>query len=209
MNLSDLLKLLAGKKTYLTSIVTCVIVFGVWQDWWHVPTEAYAVLLAIAVAFLRSGVNSSATPAGEATPVPIRTVTPLAMAIAAAGLVGCAPLQPGADPLVVRTEQTLTVAKSSFDLVLHVDEAHRDFWRVQAPAFHSFCEDLRTPVTLGTNNLPRCSAMLWSVDQVKLRYKEGRASFDDLETVLVTLQGTVDQAQAWLTIVTNTPGIQN
>src|SRR6185312_16847534 len=73
-----------------------------------------------------------ATPAAPAATrpvtIPITKITPL-LAIAAGLLVldgcltGCAPLQPGADPIVVRTEQTETVAKGTFDDLLGIDNA--------------------------------------------------------------------------------------
>ena len=118
---------------------------------------------------------------------------------------GCASLAPGADPIVVRTEQAETTAKSTFDLVLNVDQADRGFWRTNAPAFHGFCEWLRVPTPAGTNILPRCSAMIWSADMVKQSYKAGAASSNTLYTVVVTLESAITQACAWTTIVNSTP----
>jgi hypothetical protein len=117
-------------------------------------------------------------------------------------------LQPGADPLIVRTEQTETIAKAAFDTVLNFDNSQRDFWRTNAPAFHQFCEWLRQPQTVEvTNTLPRASAMLVSLDDVKLAYKSSTVSSNTLAEALATVQAAVGQAQSWMTIATsnNTP----
>lgn len=119
-------------------------------------------------------------------------------------LYGCAPLQPGADPLVVRVEQTQTTAKGAFDLVLNVDQANREFYRTNAAAFHSFCEWLRVPTPVsGGGVLPRASAMLWTLDAEKLAYKAGSASSNNLVLVWTMVQTNVTQAQTWLLAVTN------
>lgn len=114
---------------------------------------------------------------------------------------GCAHLAPGADPLVVRVEQTQTTAKGAFDLVLKFDHANRPYWRTNAPAFHDFCEWLRVPTTTTAGvSLPRCSAMLWTLDSVKVAYKAGSASSNALVTALATVTEAANQANAWLTI---------
>ncbi|HWC60859.1 MAG TPA: hypothetical protein VHC44_14280 [Verrucomicrobiae bacterium] len=126
--------------------------------------------------------------------------------VVALWLVGCVQLQPGADPIVVRVEQTETVAKSSFDLVLNVDNSNRPFFATNAPPFHRFCEWLREPQTVEqTNTLPRAAAMLVSLDDVKLAYKNASVGSNDVLTALATVQSAMSQANAWLTVVTNQP----
>lgn len=122
-------------------------------------------------------------------------------------LAACAPLQPGADPIVVRTEQAQIVAASTFDMVLAQDNSDRSFWRTNAPAFHSFCEWLRQPQAVPgmTNTLPRDLAMQWNVDQVKLAYKSGAATSNALAQAVSTLSEAIRQASVWLAVVTNTP----
>jgi len=61
-------------------------------------------------------------------------------------LAACATLNPGADPLVVRTEQVQAGADATVDFVLNIDQSNRGFWLTNAPAFHNFCEYLRTRV---------------------------------------------------------------
>lgn len=116
---------------------------------------------------------------------------------------GCAHLQPGADPLVVRTEQTEQLAVSTFDLVLGVDNDNRPFWRTNAPAFHEFCEWLRQPQTVGTNTLPRSLAIVRSLDDIKVAYTRSQADSNSVVTALSTLNATMLQATSWLTIITN------
>lgn len=137
--------------------------------------------------------------------VPVSAI--LLFAVALGGLIGCVPLQPGADPLVVRTEQAELGAQATFRLTLQTDQLDRGFWRTNAPAFHDYCEFLRVPTPYQvTNTLPRYRVMLLSLDDVKLDYKQGRATSNALATALITLQSLQHQANAWLTIVTNMPG---
>jgi hypothetical protein len=116
--------------------------------------------------------------------------------------VGCASLQPGADPLVVRVEQGETVAKASFDLVVNVDDSQRAFWITNAPAFHNFVEWLRAPVPLGTNAYPRGIAMIFQVDSAKVAYEADKSSSNALLTAFAALTQAESQATAWQTIVT-------
>jgi hypothetical protein len=133
-----------------------------------------------------------------------RTNAPIALMLCLVLLAGCAPLQPGADPIVVRTEQAEQGAKATFQLALQTDQLDRGFWRTNAPGFHSYCENLRIPTPYQvTNTLPRYRVMLLSLNDVKLDYKHGRASSNDLHTALLTLQSLQNQANIWLTIVTN------
>lgn len=121
----------------------------------------------------------------------------------AAGLfIGCATLQPGADPLVVRAEQVETVAQSAFDTVVILDNSNRAFWLTNAPAFHQFCEWLRTPVTIeSTNSMRRGLAMVKLVDNAKLIYKANKSQSNILVQALSDLQGAVTQAQSWQIII--------
>lgn len=119
-------------------------------------------------------------------------------------LLGCVAVKPGNDPLVVQTERALTVSEATFRLCLQVDHSDRGFWKAKAPAFHEFCEDLRTPTVYQvTNTLPRYRVALLSVADVKRDYQTAKTSSNALFTALATLQSFQTQAGAWLTIVTN------
>lgn len=122
---------------------------------------------------------------------------------------GCASIRPGNDPLIVRAEQTETIAIGAFDLVVNLDNANRPFWRTNIPAFHQFAEWLRAPQVVNqTNTLPRGAAMIWSVNSVKQDYKVNRAQSNLLITAIATLQSAIGQANGWLNLVTNAPVIQ-
>lgn len=125
-------------------------------------------------------------------------------------LVGCTAIQPGQDPLVVNIERIQTVAAPTFDIVLSTDDSNRSFFQTKLPAYHSFCEWLRqpqsVPLSSGTlTNVQRSIALQFNLDNVKLAYKAGKATSNDLFTAGTTLQSVVSQASAWLTIATNTP----
>jgi hypothetical protein len=117
---------------------------------------------------------------------------------------GCASLTPGADPLVVRTEQALTGANATFDFVLGVDQANRGFWMTNAPAFHTFCEWLRTPEAYGTNVVPRCVLMQLNTDDLKLAYQASKTAgnSNSLYSAWAVLNAAIAQTTSWSNIVT-------
>ena len=169
----------------------------------------FAILSGVKVgaAYLR---QSPVPPDDDAGPPssPITGTTHLVFlgALMAFWLAGCAQLQPGANPLVVRVEQTAEAAQSTFQLALKLDNADRGFWRTNAPAFHNYCEWLRVPtVYQETNTLPRYRVLLLSLDDVKQDYKTGWATSNMLHTALVTFKSVTDQTSYWLGVITNTP----
>lgn len=118
---------------------------------------------------------------------------------------GCATLDPNADPFVVRTEQLQKQADATVDFVLGVDNADRGFWRTNAPAFHNFCEYLRTPIPVSpTHNSPRVLAIEANVQQLKVQYKANRSAGNSnlLFQVSSELAVLVSQAGSWSNIVT-------
>ena len=94
MNITALLQLISGKKTYLTIIAIFVVLFGTWQHWWTVPDEVYIPLFAIALAFLRSAVGKGpddptppAAPAADpGKPMSTSTRLPLMLAFCSLAL---------------------------------------------------------------------------------------------------------------------------
>jgi hypothetical protein len=119
-------------------------------------------------------------------------------------IVGCAQLRPGADPIVVRAEQTEAAAKSTFDLILSVDHADRGFWRSNSPAFHAYCEWLRTPqIVFVTNVMPRASAMIVSLNNVKHEYLLSKVYSNALVSAIAVLEAANVEAGAWAGVITN------
>ena len=116
--------------------------------------------------------------------------------------VGCASIQPGQDALVVNAERLETVSASAFDTVVILDNSNRSFWITNAPAFHGFCEWIRTPITIeSTNTLPRGLAMIKLVDDAKLVYEVNKSQSNILIQVVADLQGVFNQASSWTLIV--------
>ena len=126
------------------------------------------------------------------------------LALSCVILVGCiAPLKPGADPLVVRTEQSLKVSDATFNFVLHVEDSNHAFWKQNVPGFVNFCEWLRTPTPYEASTLPRCNALLLTVNDLKNKYKSAKteANSNALYTIVLTLDATASQATAWSNII--------
>lgn len=118
-------------------------------------------------------------------------------------LASCATLNPGADPFVVRVEQTQAVASSTFDFVLRFDNANRPFWRTNAPAFHSFCEWLRTPQDYRGTNMARAVVIQLNADDLKLAYKNAKTAGNSnaLYLAWTVLSEAILQSTSWSNIV--------
>lgn len=130
----------------------------------------------------------------------------LMLAVASFAFVGCRSLDPGARAVVVRAEQSITVANASFDSAIHIDAANRSFFKTNAPAFHQFCEWLRTPVVMLplTNSLPRGLAIVTSANAVKNRYKATNSTNDYalLISSLAVVETVTVEAQKFITQTT-------
>ena len=122
---------------------------------------------------------------------------------------GCAALQKGSDPLVVRAEQTQSIAYSAFETAMLVDNANRTFWKTNTPAFHLWCENMREPIVFnGTNIFPRGIAILKTLDDVKLSYKAGYSGTNALMTALAVVETAMRDAEQFISSgasVTNIP----
>jgi hypothetical protein len=129
----------------------------------------------------------------------------LALALALLAITsGCSHLQPGADPLVVRCEQTETIAYATFDTFLQIDDSNRAFWKTNTPALHSFAEYLRAPVPDGTANCQRGISYIRGLNTVKRAYKQGSASSNAVVTILATVETAVIEAQKHIATATAT-----
>lgn len=56
---------------------------------------------------------------------------------------GCAPVDAGADPLVVNAERSIQMSFETVDAFLKFDHANRDTLKVTAPDVHAFAEKTR------------------------------------------------------------------
>lgn len=154
-------------------------------------------------------INKSFQPDKDSTPPPASgastagRVTGLLVSLGVAGLLfGCAAIQPGSRAVVVRAEQSISVANATFDSAVRIDNANRAFFRTNAPAFHEFCEWLRRPVTLAplTNSLPRGLAICQSANAVKLAYKRTNSTNDYAALInsLAVVEAATAQAQKFI-----------
>jgi len=139
--------------------------------------------------------SSQPQPSGR---VPVALMVGIGVA-AAVFFSGCAGVAPGADPLVVHAEQTLTGAEATFDTFLQLDNQNRALVAAKAPPVHAFAEWLRQPQTFGntTNTAARWACLIESAELTKEGYKANRvgtnavqltASLDALAEALAQTQ---------------------
>lgn len=120
-------------------------------------------------------------------------------------LTACAALDKGADPLVVRAEQSIRVGFDTLDVFLHLDQANRQLWTAMLPDVHQFAEHLREPV--GTPPTARGIAWIESATRTKDAYKRNRTPENkvNLITALATLDTLLAETQRHLDSTTPTP----
>ena len=115
---------------------------------------------------------------------------------------GCASIASGNRAVVVRAEQSISLANATLDSAVHIDDANRLWSMSHAPAFHQFCEWLRAPVVMLplTNSLPRGLAIVASADAVKETYKRTNNTNDYalLISSLAVLESATSQAQKFI-----------
>lgn len=129
--------------------------------------------------------------------------TPVAMLLALLlpfSVVGCAALAPGADPVVVRAEQSIQIAFSTFDTFLKLEHDNSAKVKDKAPEVHQFAEWLREKDASGTS---QGIAMIRSADNFKNAYKSNRTAENkaNLITILATLESAVSETQKHLTAI--------
>lgn len=114
-------------------------------------------------------------------------------------LTGCAALAPGADPIVVRAQQSESVGYATIDTFLKIDNSNRAFFISNVPALHIYAEWLRAPqVYNSTNVYPRGVAYLMSLDSIVQQYKAGTATSNQVINVLSTVETAINQAQFYI-----------
>lgn len=133
-------------------------------------------------------------------PILIGLVTLAVGCLFATMLMGCSTVATGADPLVVRAEQTETIAYSTFDTFLKIDDANRAAIIAAAPAVHAFAEQLRQPVMDGTNQTRQ--GLLWVIqlDRVKLAYESGGGSSNAVTAAIASVESATSAAALDITI---------
>jgi hypothetical protein len=144
-------------------------------------------------------------------PLPIKFVIALIALtglIAATSLItGCSTVSAGSDPLVVRAQQTETIAFSAFDTFLKIDNANRSFIASNAPAVHAFAEQLRQPVMDGTNQTRLGLLWITQLDRVTQAYENNGASSNAVESAISVVETAVIAAEQDISLYgqTNSP----
>lgn len=125
----------------------------------------------------------------------------LAILFTLALITGCATLQPGADPLVVRSQQTEKVAFDTFDTFLKLEHRYADKVKKTVPEVSKFADWLREPV----GDSPRGIAMVKSLGKVRKAYAAAKtpdnkaklgSAVDALAAVLEETKQHLTAAQA-------------
>jgi len=83
---------------------------------------------------------------------------------------GCAGLKPGADPIIVRAQQTERAAFETFDAFLRIERKNAARIRTAAPEVSKFAEWLRAPLPDG----PRGIALVKSLGNVRRAYANAK-----------------------------------
>lgn len=127
----------------------------------------------------------------------MKTIVRLLSILALATFAGCASLQPGADPIIVRAQQTERVAFETFDTFLRLEHKHAARIRSAAPAVSKFAEWLREPQPDG----PRGIALVRSLGNVRRAYAAAKTPDNKarLSTALDALSAALAETQKHLT----------
>jgi hypothetical protein len=114
---------------------------------------------------------------------------------------GCASILPGHDPVVVRAEQSLQIAFTTFDTFLKLEHDNKARVKEKVPEVHKFAEWLREPVQFEGKSVPRGVSIIQSANNVKTAYKRNRteANKANLVTALAAVESAVREAQKHLT----------
>ncbi len=126
----------------------------------------------------------------------------LCWSVPVASFTGCATVQSGQDLIVVRAEQSITVAWASLELFVKLDDANRAIWKERFPEAHKFAEHLREKV--GTPPTQRGIAWIEAAVKAKNLYKKEPSTANrqklvlelaTLDTLNVEVQKSIDATQ--------------
>jgi hypothetical protein len=128
----------------------------------------------------------------------VKTALALLCLVFALHFSGCAALQPGADPVAVRSEQTVATAFNVFDAFLKLDDANREMAKAKLPAVHAFAEKLRTPVVDNGQQVPFGISLILSANRTRLAYKANRSADNQasMSAALSALARAANEASA-------------
>ena len=119
-------------------------------------------------------------------------------------MTACGTLQPGADPFIVRAEQTQQVAFDTFDTFVTMDNNNRTLFRTSFPEAHAVAEWLRAPVTrIDGKTMQRGLSILEDLKAAKALYKAvpNTANKTALAVQLAKTENTLSTVQQQLAAV--------
>lgn len=110
---------------------------------------------------------------------------------------GCAGLKPGADPIIVRAQQTERAAFETFDAFLRIEHKNAARIRTAAPEVSKFAEWLREPLPDG----PRGISLVKSLGNVRRAYANAKTPDNraKLASALDALAAALTETQKHLT----------
>jgi predicted metal-dependent hydrolase len=127
----------------------------------------------------------------------------LILCLALVVMAGCASVQEGHDPVVVRAEQSLSIAFDTVDTFLKIEHGNREVIKAKVPEVHAFAEKLRERVTVGGKTQPYAISLIQSATEVKNAYKRNRSLENraNLISALASLEALVRETQQHLTAI--------
>jgi hypothetical protein len=128
----------------------------------------------------------------------LQWLSPLLLTLMLVSAPGCAgKLDVGADPVEVRAEQAVKIAKDSLDYLVKLDDKNWAILKEKAPEVRKFVNYLREPVgkNAAGKDIPRGQSYIDSVNQVRKVYKSNRSEANQasLNSALATLAATVEE----------------
>lgn len=89
--MNTILTYLSNKSSYLIPLAVGVLLFGVWQKWWTIPSEVYVAMMALELGFLRASNATAQAQSAPASKSNLPTSAPLfiLMLLPLALLAGC------------------------------------------------------------------------------------------------------------------------
>jgi len=118
-------------------------------------------------------------------------------------MTGCASVAPGHDPVVVRAEQSLSIAFDTIDTFLKLEHDNQELVKKKLPEVHAFAQKLRAKVTVGGKTQPFGISVIQSATDVKNAYKRNRSPENkaNLISALASLEAIVRETQQHLTAI--------
>lgn len=111
--------------------------------------------------------------------------------LAAIILSGCASVEPGNDPLIVRSEQTAQIALSTFDALFNIEYSNREWIDAYAPMMRDRVNHLRDYAPVALKSLRTATA--------EYRSERSEVTASKLQAVLSSIASGLSEANQLIT----------